>query len=175
MGPIQGGINQSLTILGALATQSPELQRRAENRQLNKDYKNLGEQADKLLNERPLHYELNTPYEEEEYLNKENIRFRDIEDIADKRKDIAIKLGKSEDYENNLKLKSGAITGQKNIQKRLKEVNIAIEELNFKVQSKLAQKDRITEMKKTVKSIKEENLRNDLYKKRDIKTDKEDN
>ena len=175
MGPIQSSINQSLTILGALATQSSVLRQKTENRQLNKEYKNLGEQADKLLNERPDGVELNTLYDEQDFLNKENIRYKDIEDTANRRKDIAIKLGKIEDYENNLKLKSDVIMGQKDVQKRLDKVNIAIEELNFKVQSKLDQKDRMTEMKEAVRSIKKENLRNDLYKNRDIKKGKEDN
>ena len=148
---IQSSLNQSLTILGALATQSPELQQRAENRQLNKEYKNLGEQADKLLNERPDKVVTNTLYEEQDYLNKENMRLKDLEDTANKRKDIAIKLGKSEDYESNLKLKSDSIIGQENTQKRLKEVNKAIEEANFKLQSKIGRKQRMKMMKNVLK------------------------
>lgn len=171
---IQSSLNQSLTILGALATQSPELRQRAENRQLNKEYTNLGEQANKLLNERPNTVDLSTPYEEQDYLNKEMVRLKDIEDTANRRKDIAVKLGKSEDYESNLKLKSDSAIGQESIQKRLAEVNKAIEEANFKLQSKIDQKQRMKEMKETVRSIKKENLRNDLSKNRDIRTGKED-
>lgn len=197
MGPIQGGINQSLTILGALATQSPELQRRAENRQLNKEYKNLENQSsnirDAVVAEFPEMEDAVNNLDEKAFktaTEKFNIGIKDLENIAEQKKNLAIKLGKSEDYSKNV----GELTSLNGYKERGKErlnlfekvkkakdlnelyvISKAAQELNSKLSSKVDQKQRMTEMKEAVRSIKKENLRNDLYKNRDIKTSKEGN
>lgn len=198
---IQSNVNQSLTILGALATQSPELQLIAKNRQLNKEYKNLENQSsnirDALVAGLPGMEETVKNLDEKGFkaaTDKFNINIKDLENIAEQKKNIAIKLGKSEDYSKNVdeltSLDKFRESGKENINlfekvkkaKDLHEKNLlesyvkkAAQESNNKLSSKVDQKDRMTEMKKAVRSIKEENLRNDLYKNRDIKTGKEGN
>lgn len=109
MGPIQSGINQSLTILGALTTQSPGLRQRAENRQLNKEYQNLENQSsnirDAVVAGLPGMEEAAKNVDEKGFktaTDKFNIGIKDLENIAEQKKNIAIKLGKSEDYSKNV-------------------------------------------------------------------------
>ena len=109
MGPIQDGINQSLTILGALATQSPGLRQKAENRQLNKEYENLENQSsnirDAFVAGFPEMEKAAMNLDEEGFksaTNKFNISVSDLENIAEQKKNLAIKLGKSEDYFKNV-------------------------------------------------------------------------
>ena len=197
MGPIQSGINQSLTILGALATQSPGLRQIAEKRQLNKEYKNLENQSSNIRDAVAAQF----PRMEEGAKNLDekvfktatknfNIGIKDLENIAEQKKNLAIKLGKSEDYSKNVdeltrldeyrersKERLNLFEKVKNAAKNLHELYVmkAAQKSNNKLSSKVDQKNRMKEMKEAVRTIKKENLRNDLYKNRDIKTGKEDN
>ena len=51
MGPIQSGINQSMSILGLMATQTARFKNYQEVNKLKKDYKNLEKAGESILNE----------------------------------------------------------------------------------------------------------------------------
>ena len=92
-----------------MATQSPGLRQKAENRQLNKEYKNLENQSssirDALVAGLPEMENAAMNLDEERFktaTEKFDISTKDLENLAEQKKNLAIKLGKNEDYSTNV-------------------------------------------------------------------------